>query len=133
MELDIRLQALRLLLALCLGAAGGLLYDLLRPPRWKLGRAASLLLDLLYCLIMGACAFAFALSAPNGRLGQWELSAALVGFLTYLYLLSPLCLPIFAETEKVISKFCVIAKEKIKKGAKDAKKFFQKFKGCFII
>ena len=132
MALDIRLQALRLLLALCLGCLGGLLYDLLRPPRWAMGKGAFLL-DLLYCLAVSAAAFAFAMSAPDGRLGQWELSAALLGFLGYLLLLSPLWLPHIFKFFAIVSIPFQFAKEKLKKGAKNAKKFFQKIKECYII
>ena len=132
MELDIRIQAIRLLLGFCLGMAGGVLYDLLRPPRWSMGRAAFLS-DLIYCLIMSSTAFLFAMAAPNGRLGLWELAAVLLGFLTYLFLLSPLCLPFFSRTYRLFSKPYQITKENLKKGAKNAKKIFQKIKGCYIM
>lgn len=132
MELDIRMQAVRLLLSFCLGAAGGALYDLLRPPRWSLGRA-GFVSDLLYCLLMSAAAFLFAMEAPTGRLGLWELIGVLLGFLTYLLLLSPILLPLFSKIFNVFTKPYHFFKEKLKKGAKNAKKFFQKIKGCYIM
>ncbi len=66
--------------ALLLGLALVLLYDLLRPLRRRAGRAAPLL-DVLFAVLSGLAVFLFAMRAPSGRLGQWELSAALGGFL----------------------------------------------------
>ncbi len=68
--------------ALLLGLALGLLYDLLRPLRHRAGRAAPLL-DLLFSLLAGASSFLFAMRAPGGRMGLWELAAALLGFLLW--------------------------------------------------
>ncbi len=73
-------QALRLMLALALGAGLGLLYDLIRPLRRRAGKAAPLL-DVLFAVLSAAAAFFFACAAPDARLGIWELAAALLGFL----------------------------------------------------
>ena len=98
-------QAAALGLAFCLGLASGLLYDLLRPPRRALGRAGALL-DALYCLAVGAGLFVFAMSAGDGRLGQWELAAALLGFLAYLHVLSPLLLPPIRRLADGTARLC---------------------------
>ena len=73
-------QALRLTAGLALGAALGLVYDLLRPLRRRAGRAGALF-DVLFALLGGAAAFVFACAAPDARLGTWELGAMLAGFL----------------------------------------------------
>ena len=79
-------SAAALVQALLLGLALGLLYDLLRPLRHHAGRAAPLL-DLLFSLLAGAAAFLFAMRAPDGRMGLWELAAALAGFSLWEHLL----------------------------------------------
>ena len=87
-------QALELLEALLLGVGLGLGYDLLRPPRRRSGRLGGSLLDLLFALLAGAAAFLSAMNSSGGRTGLWELSATLLGFLLYLYALSPAVLPL---------------------------------------
>ncbi len=78
-------QALRLMLALSLGAGLGLLYDLLRPLRRRAGRAAPLF-DVLFAALSAAAAFLFACAARDARLGLWELFAMLLGFLVWEWL-----------------------------------------------
>ena len=97
MRVDPLRQGLALLAAACLGLGAGLLYDLLRPPRWRLRAAAAFVLDALYCLILGAALFLFAMSWGEGRLGLAALAAAWAGFLAYHWLLSPLLLPFFVK------------------------------------
>ena len=77
MHIDPLRQGLALLAAACLGLGAGLLYDLLRPPRWRLRAAAAFVLDALYCLLLGAALFLFAMSFGEGRLGIGALAAAL--------------------------------------------------------
>ena len=79
-------SAAALFLALLLGAAIGLLYDLLRPLRRRAGRMAPLF-DGLFSLLSGFGAFCYAMTADSGRLGTWELAALLLGFLTWEYVL----------------------------------------------
>ena len=66
MELPVRLQLRELALALALGAAFGLLYDLLRPLRR--GRIGRTLTDLVYVLTVFVALQAFALYVGRGRL-----------------------------------------------------------------
>ena len=111
----------------------GLLYDLLRPPRRRMGKGFAALLDILFCAAAGSAAFLFAMSAGNGRLGCWELLAALCGFLLYQYTLSRVFEPV---VDKIFGFFCRIArrgKSFTKKVCKTAKFYFQKSKECFII
>lgn len=133
MEIEIRRQALLLLLAFAIGTGAGLLYDLLRPPRWLFGRAAAYLLDALYCLAVGAGLFAYAMAAGEGRLGQWELAAALLGFLCYLHLFSPVLLPPLGKAADGVGRGVGWLGKRAKKFGKNIKKFFQKIKGCYIM
>ena len=70
-------QALELLGALLLGLGLGLGYDLLRPPRHRLGKRGGSLLDLLFALLAGTAAFLLAMRRQEGRTGLWDLSAAM--------------------------------------------------------
>ena len=80
-------EAALLLPALLLGIGLGLIYDLLRPLRRHVEKAAAWT-DVLFVLLAGAAAFALAMCVPDGRLGLWSLAAALLGFLLQLHLLS---------------------------------------------
>ncbi len=88
MELKISEQARLLVLAHAGGWLMGLIYDLLRPPRRRLTKTWASMLDVIFCIVAGAGTFIFAMGAGSGRLGVWELAAALMGFLLYLYTLS---------------------------------------------
>ncbi|MBQ6927088.1 MAG: hypothetical protein IJQ36_02115 [Oscillospiraceae bacterium] len=122
MGLEIRAEALSLLLGAALGVGLGLLYDLLRPMRHRFWAAFW---DLLFCLCAAAAAFLFAMRAENGVLGTGELLLCLAGLLLYLRLLSPLLLPWW---EKRVTKIGVIlqkAQANAKKVPEIAKKLFQ--------
>ena len=95
-------QALELLGALLLGLGLGLGYDLLRPPRHRLGKRGGSLLDLLFALLAGTAAFLLAMSRQAGRTGLWDLSATLLGFLLYLHALSPAVLPLLEQGYQVM-------------------------------
>lgn len=84
MDPSLPVQAQGLGDGLLLGLGLGLLYGLLQPLRRRTGPFLGALLDLLLCLLGALGCFAFAMGAPTGRLGQWELAAALLGFLLYL-------------------------------------------------
>ena len=122
MGLEIRAEALSLLLAFALGAALGLLYDLLRPIR-RLAWAG--LWDLLICLCAAAAAFLFAMREENGVLGTGEILLSLAGLLLYLRLLSPLLLPLWEKCVQEIGAFAQKAQENAKKVPENAKKLFQ--------
>ena len=122
MGLDIRAQALSLLLALLLGAGLGLLYDLLRPIR---RRGGNTLWDLLFCLTAACLAFLFAMRAENGELGSGELLLSLLGLVLYMQLLSPLLLPFWERRIQKIGAFLRFAQETAKKVPDRAKKLFQ--------
>ena len=133
METSLRAQALSLLPALLLGMGLVLLYDLLRPPRRRMGRLPAALLDLLFALFAGAAAFLNALASSGGRLGLWELSCSLAGFLFYLHALSPLLLPALELPYRLISSTIQLFKNLEKKMGKTAKKIFSIWKDWIIM
>lgn len=131
--LDPKRQLLQLLGALVLGFALGALYDLLRPPRRRLGGLAAALLDLLFALLAGTAAFLYAMGALDGRLGLWELAAAALGFLLYMPLLSPLFYPLFSACFEFLCGMIGSCKILCAKVPISAKKNFQKVRKCFIV
>ena len=133
MESGIVPQAAALLLAALLGLGAGLLYDLLRPPRRAMRRAWAALIDLLYALCVGIGLFLFAMSAGEGRLGLWELGAALAGFLVYLHLLSPVFLPLFDAAAAGTARGLESLGKSMKNFNEKRKKYFQKRKECYIM
>lgn len=122
MSVDLRTQALSLMLALALGAALGMLYDLLRPVR---RRGNNALWDVLFCLCAAVGAFLFAMRSPNGLLGTGEILLCGLGLLGYFQLLSPVFLPIFGKTEHAIGAIWIFTQNSGKKVALFAKKLFQ--------
>ena len=94
MHVDLRAQALSLLLACALGTALGMLYDLLRTVR-RHGNNA--LWDALFCLCAATGAFLYAMRSPSGMLGTAEILLCGLGLLSYFHLLSPLFLPVFVH------------------------------------
>ena len=122
MGLEIRAEALSLLLGCAMGAGLGLLYDLLRPIRH---RTRAWFWDLLFCLCAAGSAFLFAMRSESGVLGTGEILLCLAGLLLYLWLLSPLLLPRWEEN---VQKTGVILKKTqayAKKVPENAKKLFQ--------
>lgn len=84
MQTAIGTQTQALLLALLLGMAAGLCYDVLRPLHRCCGTLEAFLGDLLFCTSAAAAAFAFAMGMGGGRAGVWEIMASLAGFLLYM-------------------------------------------------
>ena len=128
MEIHIRDQALVLTLSLLMGAGLGILYDMLRPPRRKMKKISAALVDALYCFLAGFAIFCFAMGADKGRLGTWELLAALAGFLVYMHTLSEYFLCFFS---KVLDRLCMVVmsmKKIIKKSLNLLKLYFQKLR-----
>ena len=90
-------------------------------------------LDLLYALAAGTAVFLHAMGAPSGRMGLWELSAALLGFLFYLHALSPALLPVLELPYRVMGNMMRLFKKIEKNFVKSAKKFFQNVREWIII
>ena len=124
MGVDIRAQALSLLLGCALGAGLGLLYDLLRPIR---RRGGDTLWDLLFCLTAAAAAFLFAMRAENGVLGTGELLFSLLGLLLYFRLLSPGCFSFFASCLEKFRVLWINTQISAKKVGRNCKKTLFKF------
>ena len=118
---------------LLLGMGLGLLYDLLRPPRWAARAAAAALLDLLFAVLAMAAVFLAAMGANEGRLGLWELAAGLLGFLFYLYGLSPAILPLAERAYRVIQNTIRLLKKQVENLRKTAKKYFPNWKDWIIM
>ena len=133
MHIDPLRQGLALLAAACLGLGAGLLYDLLRPPRRYSGGMLAAALDLLYALAAGTAVFLHAMGAPSGRMGLWELTAALLGFLFYLHALSPALLPVLELPYRMMGNMMRLFKKIEKIFGKSAKKFFQNVREWIII
>ena len=88
METSVSLQAAALGKAAVIGLALGLVYDLLRPLRFRSGKVGAVLLDMLFCAASGTAAFFYAMGAGDGHLGVCELGAMTLGFLLYLYIVA---------------------------------------------
>ena len=125
METGLWEQLTALLVSLLLWATVGLLYDLLRPPRHSTALGVGALLDLLFCLLAGTGAFFYAMSAGNGRLGLWDLTGMLLGFLLYMHTLSPLLLRLFTAELDFCARVIGECKKRINKLAISAKNRFQ--------
>jgi len=119
---DLRAQALSLMLACALGMALGLLYDLLRPVR---RHGNNTLWDVLFCLCAAVGAFLYAMRSPDGMLGTGEILLCGLGLLSYFHLLSPLFLPVFVKLDRVIGAIWIFTQNSGKKVALFAKKLFQ--------
>lgn len=126
-------QALALALALLLGVLTGVCYDFFRPLRRNSGKLWAAVQDVLFCLVAGGGLFIFAMGADNGRMGLWELTAVLIGFLLYMHTLSGPILAFFTVLFRGIKRAADFGKIFLKKIAILAKKFFQKVRECFII
>lgn len=133
MEVGIRTQAAALIFALLLGVADGLLYDVLRPVRYRTGTAGGLVFDMLFCCAAAFGAFVFAMGAGGGRLGIMETGMVGAGFLGYIHFLSPLVYPILAKLADIIAKGANMLKKFVKKIVKFANFIFKKAYDCFII
>ncbi len=126
-------QALDMLLALLLGGALGLLYDMLRPPRHDFGGWAGVCLDGIFCAAAGFLLFSFAMSTGDGRLGTWVLLCALLGFLAYMHTVSALFLRVFSLSWEKLGAALRFCEKKLKIALDFSKFYFQKIKKCFII
>lgn len=125
MSVDILIQTKALAFALFLGFVLGLVYDLVRPIRRRSSTWAERVLDALFALFSGSAVFLYALAAPGGRLGVWELCFTLLGFLMYTHFLSD---RIFSVTDRfyvLVIGFIRRIKNFIKKFLIVTKMYFQ--------
>lgn len=125
MEINLQMQALGLVLAGFLGFFLGFFYDLIRPPRTVAGKVCAAVLDVLYSITAGAAVFLYAMGAPGGRLGVWELAASLLGFLLYVHLCSRFVLPVLELLLRFFGKLWQRGNDVLKKIWDLTKIFFQ--------
>ena len=133
MEIRVGEQALALALALLLGLGTGLLYDMLRPLRRRGGKPLAAAADAAFAFASAFGLFVFAMQADNGRLGTWELAAALLGFLLYMHSLRLLVLPVLDKIFQILGKGLGVLRENLKKIQNCLKSLFPKIKECFKI
>ena len=128
----------QLALALGLGAALGLLFDVLRVPRRHARRACTrAVLDIVFCLSVGLVVFAFGMAAGSGQVRLFMFLAIAAGWTGYFAWVSGQVLP---PLEK-FARRCAQKTRKItapgQKIAKKvwifAKKRFQNRSRCFRI
>lgn len=98
MELSITWQAMSLLCFALLGLLLGLVYDMLRLPRYRL--RAPLLWDGLFCAV--GAAGCFMLSMGSGRLGTWEMLIVPASFCLYIYCMSSRVFPIICQFSRLL-------------------------------
>ncbi len=115
-----------LMWAFLLGTGAGLLYDIFRPLRAHRGRAAGIILDIIFALACGISLFIFAMASDDCRLGLWQLTASLLGFLAYLYSLSRIFEPALNTVYEYLSCFKRKIKKILKKIQNSAKNLFKK-------
>ena len=142
MGVSLSAQIISLLYALALGTAAALLYDLLRAIRMhrRRSRALTNALDTLYCLLLAALCFAFALHIGGGELRLYMLFAAIGGTALYFLLFSRFLRPLWdfwAETLFALLRLLRLpihgAKTLCDKLTKLCKRLFLFFQNCFII
>ncbi len=126
-------QAFLLAMAFALGAVIGICYDILRPLRYRCAAFIKVGTDFVFALLSAVLLFLFAMSAGNGRLGLWELAAALAGFLAYLYTLSDVFFAAFDRAFSLLSRGGRALGKHISDIANLVKKIFKKFSECYII
>ncbi len=126
-------QAFLLAMAFALGAVIGICYDILRPLRYRCAAFIKVGTDFVFALLSAVLLFLFAMSAGNGRLGLWELAAALAGFLAYLYTLSDVFFATFDRVFSLLSRGGRALGKHISDIANLVKKIFKKFSECYII
>lgn len=123
MEIDLTKQAMALAAAFVLGVLLGLIYDFLRPFRRRASVAAAACIDVFYGLSAGSGVFLYAMAAPGGRLGIWELSLTLLGFLAYIWTLSDIVYRLTDGVYELVRRL-VIWPEKILKNFRNMTKLF---------
>ncbi len=119
-------QGLAFLQALCVGAGLGLLYDLLRVGRERLGRAASAVLDLLFWLCATAALFLFAILRGDGRIRLYLGAAFLLGGGAWFATLSRPALWILRKLAGALAALRQILLSPFRRARRGVKKNFKK-------
>ena len=97
MENYVSAQLQQLGASMALGAAGGLVYDVLRSARFldRHDRRLTHLLDALFALLLGVGLLWLALVVGGGELRLYMLTGMLLGAVLWFWLLSPLLRPVW--------------------------------------
>ena len=125
MEIELTKQAAALGAAFVLGVLLGLIYDFLRPYRRRASTAAAALIDVAYGLCSGCGVFLYAMAAPCGRLGLWELGLTLLGFLFYTWTFSDRVYRLTDGVYRLLRRLVLYLEKIIKKFRNMTKLFFQ--------
>lgn len=132
MEIPISLQLLQTGLALLLGVAAGVAYDLLRTVRLLLrSRAADWICDALFCIGCACGLFALGLSVGEGRQRGFLTVFVFLGMALYFFTLS---IPVRMLLERLVSfvVWCVqILLRPVKVAFKAMKKIEKNVKNLF--
>lgn len=125
-------------LALGLGAALGLLFDVLRVPRRHARRAfLRAVLDAVFCLTLGLTVFAFGMAAGSGQVRLFMFLAIAAGWTGYFAWVSGQVLPPLEQFSRRCAQktrqFAAPGQKFAKKVWIFAKKRFQNRRRCFRI
>ena len=125
-------------LALGLGAALGLLFDMLRVPRRHARRAfLRAVLDAVFCLAVGLTVFAFGMAAGSGQVRLFMFLAIAAGWTGYFAWVSGQVLPPLEQFSRRCAQktrqFAAPGQKFAKKVWIFAKKRFQNRRRCFRI
>ena len=125
MEISLSKQAAALGAAFVLGVLLGLMYDFIRPFRRRASAGAALCMDVIYGLCSGCAVFLYVMAAPGGRLGLWELTVTLFGFLGYTWTLSDIVYRLTDGIYSIVAGFAARLKNILKKFRNMTKLCFQ--------
>lgn len=142
MENYVAAQLQQLGAAVALGAAGGLLYDVLRSARLldRRDRRLTHVMDALFVVLLGAGVLWLALVVGGGELRLYMASGVLLGAVVWFGLFSALLRPVWdlwaaalGETGRLLWLPFALAGRLIKKWAAVVKKGFSFWKKCVTI
>lgn len=124
MELDVSKQLIQLGASWLAGFAIGLLYDIFRVLRQKI--KASALLDGLFCLAALFALFTLGMSVGGGSLHIFMLAFFVLGFASYMLLISDVVLMLLNKIALIIGKALAPIVKLVKKICRFVKKGFSK-------
>lgn len=139
MENYVSAQLQQLGASVALGAAGGLVYDVLRAARLldRRDRRLTHLLDGLFVALLGAGALWLALVVGEGELRLYMVTGVLLGAVLWFFLLSALLRPVWdfwasalLETGRLLGRPIRFAARQAKKAALATKKGFSFCRKC---
>lgn len=142
MENYVSVQLQQLGAAVALGAAAGLVYDVLRAARLmdRHDRRLTHLLDALFVTLLGLGALWLALVVGDGELRLYMITGVLLGAAAWFLLLSALLRPVWdfwaaalLETGLLLRRPVIWAAQQLKKAAAAAKKGFSFCRRCATI